>query len=87
MLQITLQSNNQLVLPDVIVRQANLHQDDKFYIHYEHNEIRLIKIESSDTQKTNIMDFLGCAKGVYGNSDQEIDGYLHNERLSWDNSL
>lgn len=84
MLQVTLQSNNHLVLPDIIMRQANIRQDDKFYIRYENSEIKLIKIEPSNTQKTSIMDFLGCAKGLYGDNPQEIDDYLKNERLSWE---
>lgn len=29
------------------------------------------------------MDFLGCAKNLYGNNHLEIDNYLNNERLSW----
>lgn len=85
MLQVALQSNNQVTLPDSIVRQANLHHNDKFYIHYEHNEIKLIKVENkANAQKTSIMEFLGCAKGLYGNNPQEIDDYLKNERLSWE---
>lgn len=84
MLQVALQSNNHLVLPDAILRQAGIRQDDKFYICYENSEIKLIKIEPSHAQKTSIMDFLGCAKDVYGTTDQEIESYLNNERRSWE---
>ena len=88
MLQVALHDTYQLTLPKAIIEKADIHQDDVFAISYEKGKITLVKIDNPQknlpTQKNSIMDFIGSTKGLYGNTTEEIDAYIKNERDSWD---
>lgn len=88
MLQIALHNGYQLTMPKAIIEQANIHQDDTFAISYEAGKIVLIKTskQTEEIEKTSIMDFIGSMKGVYGETPEQIDHYLAEERQSWDKS-
>lgn len=87
MLQVALHNGYQLTMPQAIIEKAHIQQDDVFDIVYESGKIMLIKRPKSPqptAEKTSIMDFIGSMKGVYGDTPQEIDRYLANERQSWE---
>lgn len=84
---VIVQANNQITLPPAIMRQANLHPQDKLSVAYENGQI-LLKLNDSQKQQPpilpNIMTFFGCAKGTYGSTTEEINAYIENERNSWE---
>ena len=81
--QIRMRDRNQITLPQVIATAANLHVHDTLEVNFVNGVITLIPIAKQTTRRS-IMDYVGSAKGVWGNTGAEIDAHIRNERDSWE---
>ena len=83
MTQVILHEHNQITLPPVIAKQANIQPSDTLNISYNNGIIQLKPNNLKQNEPFDIMALFGCANGTYGKTTQEIDAYVANERLSW----
>jgi antitoxin ChpS len=74
----TLSSKNQITLPVAMVRRLGLTPGRKLMLRLENDRI-VLRPEPEDW-----VEYLrGSAKGVYGNTREEMDAYVRRERASW----
>jgi hypothetical protein len=83
MAQIRLRDRNQLTLPAAIAAAAKLRPDDSLDVSFVNGVITLIPVQRA-ANRSSIIDFVGSGKGIWGNSAQEIDAYVRQERDSWE---
>jgi antitoxin component of MazEF toxin-antitoxin module len=81
--QIRMRDRNQITLPAAITTAANLHPDDTLDVNFVNGVITLIPVAKKATRRS-IMDYVGSANGIWGNTGAEIDADLRNERDSWE---
>jgi bifunctional DNA-binding transcriptional regulator/antitoxin component of YhaV-PrlF toxin-antitoxin module len=82
--QITVREKHQITLPASIVRAAHISPSDVLSVEYSNGVITLATVGRANTKRKSLMDYAGCAKGVYGKSTDEVRTYLNNERASWE---
>jgi antitoxin component of MazEF toxin-antitoxin module len=82
MSQIRIRERNQLTLPAAITTAANLQPDDALEVDYANGVITLVPVRKAP--RRSIADFVGSAKGVWGETAEQIDEHLRTERDSWD---
>ena len=73
-----LSSKNQITLPVAIVRALGLRPGRNLMLSLEDDHI-VLRPEPDDW----VMYLHGSAKGVYGNTREEMDAYVRRERASW----
>ena len=74
----TLSSKNQITLPVAMVRRLGLKPGRRLMLRLEDDRI-VLRPEPEDW-----VEYLrGSAKGVYGNTREEMDAYVRRERASW----
>jgi bifunctional DNA-binding transcriptional regulator/antitoxin component of YhaV-PrlF toxin-antitoxin module len=86
MAKIRLEKQRQLTLPMEIVEQAGIRQHDMLEATYENGAIILRPIRNSERggQTRSIMDYAGSCKGAWGNTLEEVEANLAEDRSSWD---
>ena len=71
-------SKNQITLPVAMVRRLGLEPGRKLMLRLEDDRI-VLRPEPEDW-----VEYLrGSARGVYGNTREEMDAYVRKERASW----
>lgn len=83
MLDVRLPKNKQIVIPDSVLRSANISPDDELDVRYQDGVIMLV-CSNKTSAKTSLLDFAGSTTGLYGNTTDERQAYLENERTSWE---
>lgn len=81
---VRMNEDRKITLPEEIIREAGMEGGDAIEVSYENGVIFLKLKKKNKKSRMPIMDFLGCAQGLYGNSREELDAYLSNERASWE---
>lgn len=86
MAKIRLEKQQQLTLPTEIIEQAGIRQHDMLEATYENGAIVLRPVRSleSTRQVKSIMDYAGSCKGAWGDTPEEVDANLAEDRSSWD---
>ena len=86
MSKIRLEKQRQLTLPPEIVEQAGIRQHDMLEASYEDGAIILRPIRSHEPAgpTKSIMDYAGSCKGAWGNTPEEVEANLAEDRASWD---
>ena len=77
--RVTVSSKHQITLPAEIVRELRIEAGDKLAVELIGD--RIIAIPEPESWADY---FAGSAKGAYGNTKEEIDRYIAEERASWD---
>lgn len=83
MLNINLYQNKQITIPDAVLQSAHIAPTDNLEIRYQEGMIMLVRLETK-SKKKSIMDYAGSTTGLYGNTTEERQAYLKNERDSWE---
>ncbi len=73
---------NQITIPASIVKTLGLKAGDRLFAEMENGIIKLTPQPKGWTDY-----FLGRFKDAYGNTKEEIDRYLAEERRSWEREL
>ena len=84
MTQVTVRDKHQITLPMAIVRAAAIRPNDVLSVEYSNGVITLATAGAAPVQRKSLMDYAGIAKGLYGQSADEVHAYLDGERASWD---
>lgn len=86
MSKIRLEKDRQLTLPVEIVAQAELQPNDLLEVSYMNDAITLRPIRKAEPAAPSrpIMEYAGICKGVWGNTTEEIEANLAEDRASWD---
>ncbi len=78
--------DNQITLPNAILAQANLSENDVVEISCQTGGIFLQLAKKSP--RTSLMDYAGIVRGLYGDSVEEVQDYIDDIRddreLDWD---
>ena len=72
-------SKNQVTLPKEICRQLNVKKGSRLFI-----EIKDSKIMITPEPDNYVEHYYSMAKGTYGQTVEEIDRYVQEERGTWD---
>lgn len=79
--EIRMRSKHQLTLPAQIVREARLSLDDRLEVTYTNGVIVLTpRPVASSSREFDLMAYAGIGKGIWGESAQEVDAFIHNLR-------
>jgi bifunctional DNA-binding transcriptional regulator/antitoxin component of YhaV-PrlF toxin-antitoxin module len=81
--QVRIREKHQVTLPISIVRDAGIHENDMLDVAYKNGVISL-SIKKAAAKKRLLMDFIGSARGVYGQDAAQVARYLESERDTWD---
>lgn len=86
MTRIRLEQHRQLTLPTEIIQQAHLQYGDVLEVSYFNGVLMLtpIKPRSEASPKKSLMDYAGSCKGAWGNTPEEVEANLAEDRASWD---
>ena len=80
---IQLRDRRQITLPSDVVAAAQLQVNDALEVSYVNGVIQLIPLKARK-KPVDVRKYLGAARGVYGNTAEEIETYIRNERDSWE---
>ena len=79
--EIRMRPKHQLTLPAHIVREAKLSPDDMLEVTYTNGVIVLTpRSVASSSHEFDLMAYAGVGKGIWGESAQEVDAFIHNLR-------
>ena len=81
--QVRIREKHQITLPMSIVRGADIRENDMLDVAYKNGVITL-SVKKVDAKKRSLMDFVGAARGVYGQDAAQVAQYLDSERDTWD---
>jgi bifunctional DNA-binding transcriptional regulator/antitoxin component of YhaV-PrlF toxin-antitoxin module len=70
-LEVRMRAKHQITLPAHLVRQANLHEDDKLSVHFVNGNI-VMTPQKNAAPLVDIMSFAGVCKGVWGDTHEEV---------------
>lgn len=83
MSQVRIRPKHQITLPSRIVAAAHLKRDDVLEVAYANGVVTLIPV-SRKARKESVMAYAGIARGVWGQTTDEIEAGLNSDRASWE---
>jgi AbrB family looped-hinge helix DNA binding protein len=83
MAQVRVRNKHQITIPARIAESANIKPDDMLEITYKNGIVTLIPA-SGKKKRESAMSYAGIAKGTWGNTVQEIEAEIENNRDSWE---
>lgn len=83
MAQVKVRSRHQITIPARIAESANIKKDDVLEITCKNGVLTLKPVSGAATKKSAI-SYAGIARGVWGNTVQEIEAELEEHRDSWE---
>ncbi|MRX10432.1 hypothetical protein GJ697_21585 [Pseudoduganella sp. FT25W] len=84
--KIRLERHRQLTLPAEIVEKAHWQYGDLLEISYANGVVILTSIRKlpEKTIVKSLMDYAGACKGAWGNTPEEVEATMAEDRESWD---
>ena len=82
--QVRVRNKHQITLPASVARAASISVNDVLSVDYRNGIITLTTQRTPAKKRPSLMEFAGCAKGLYGRTPKEIESYVANERASWE---
>ncbi len=73
----------QVTIPIDILNAWDIHPDDKLNVILVNGIVTLTPINRSKS-KQSILSYAGIASGTWGDSAEDIDNFIRNERESWE---
>jgi bifunctional DNA-binding transcriptional regulator/antitoxin component of YhaV-PrlF toxin-antitoxin module len=86
MTSITVRQRNQVTIPKGIAEAAGLTEGTVCDLHYE-NGVITIKVPWHREPGDSILKYAGIARGVWGETPEEVDRTIRELRDSWDREL
>ena len=83
MLNINMFQDKQITIPNTVLQSTHISPNDDLEIQYQESVIMLVR-QTVKPSKKSLLDFAGITQGLYGNTTEERQAYLKNERDSWE---
>ncbi len=83
MSKIRVRLKNQITIPARIAEEANIKPDDIIEISCSNGVVTLVPVNRKDRKKS-VMDYAGIARGLWGQTTDEIEASLASDRDSWE---
>ena len=83
MSQVRVRPKHQITLPSRIVAAAHLKPDDVLEVSYANGVVTLMPVNRKD-RKVSAMAYAGIARGIWGQSTDEIETGINSDRASWE---
>ena len=80
---INLRERRQITLPAEIVAAVGLQTNDALDISVVNGVIQLVPLTGVHKERPAMNRFLGATPGLYGQSAEEADAYVRQQRDSW----
>ena len=81
--EIRMRSKNQCTLPASVVRESGIKIDDKLSVMCVNGSIVITPFTNKKLGVDGVMGFAGIAHGVWGDSPEEVEQTLRNDRGTW----
>lgn len=81
---VKMQPQGQITLPDEILQAWQLHTNAEINVSLVNGTVTLTPV-NRQKNKLPIMAYAGIARGLWGDSADDIDNFIRNERNSWEN--
>lgn len=82
--EIRMRSKNQFTLPASVVRESGIQIDDKLSVMCVNGSIVITPFTNKKLGVDGVMGFAGIAHGVWGDSSEEVEQTLRNDRGTWE---
>lgn len=83
MSQVRVRPKHQITLPSRIVAAAHLKPDDLLEVAYANGVVTLMPVSRKERKET-AMDYAGIARGIWGQTTDEIEAGLNSDHASWE---
>jgi bifunctional DNA-binding transcriptional regulator/antitoxin component of YhaV-PrlF toxin-antitoxin module len=83
MSQVRVRHKHQITLPARIVAAAHLKPDDVLEVAYANGVVTLVPASRKE-RKGTAMDYAGIARGIWGQTTDEIEVGLNSDHASWE---
>ncbi len=83
MSQVRIRHKHQITLPSRIVAAAHLKPDDVLEVAYANGVVTLVPVSRKE-RKGSVMAYAGIARGIWGQTADEIEAGLNSDRASWE---
>jgi bifunctional DNA-binding transcriptional regulator/antitoxin component of YhaV-PrlF toxin-antitoxin module len=83
MAEVRMRPKRQVTIPAAIIEEAKLSEDATFDIAFVGGVITLTP-RVKDKKKDDIMSYAGICKGVWGNTDEEIEKTIRDLHNEWE---
>jgi AbrB family looped-hinge helix DNA binding protein len=80
---VKIRPKGQLTIPAEILQAWHLKANDPVNVNLVNGIVLLTPVSRQEQQKT-IKSYAGIARGLWGDSADDIDGFIRNERDSWE---
>lgn len=80
---IILRERRQITLPAEVVSAAGLHTNDTLEVSVVNGVIQLVPAARANETVPAMRRFLGATAGLYGQSAEDADAYVRQQRESW----
>ena len=80
---VKIRSKGQVTIPADILQDWHIHSNDKINVDLVNGVVMLTPVNCLDHKKS-IMSYAGIARGLWGDSADDIDNFVRNERDSWE---
>ncbi|RMX11787.1 AbrB/MazE/SpoVT family DNA-binding domain-containing protein [Allofranklinella schreckenbergeri] len=84
-LPVRIKSKHQVTIPAAIAREASLNVNDILQASYKDGVITFATKNARKAENSrSLLDFAGSTPGLYGDTPEQMQAYINNERSSWD---
>ena len=83
MQKIRVRQKNQITIPLLIAKEADIKPDDVLEITYMNGVVTLVPAGRKGN-KRSVMEYAGVARGTWGKTTEEIDKELKRDQDSWE---
>lgn len=83
MSQVRIRPKHQITLPSRIVAAAHLKPNDVLEVAYANGVVTLVPVSRKE-RKGSVMAYAGIARGIWGQTTEEIEAGLSSDRASWE---
>lgn len=83
MSMVKIRPKGQITIPSEILNAWNIHTEDKVNVDLVNGTVTLTPEKRLDAKKF-ILSFAGIAKGIWGETSEDLDHFISNERDSWE---
>ena len=83
MSQVRIRPKHQITLPSRIVAAAHLKPGDVLEVAYANGVVTLVPVSRKE-RKVSVMAYAGIARGIWGQTTDEIEASLISDRASWE---
>ena len=80
---VKIRPKGQITIPSEILQAWHIHSNDKINVNLVNGVVMLTPVNRTENKKS-ISSYAGIARGLWGDSAEEIDSFIRNERESWE---